>query len=144
LHIETLSESWIAIRASGHLVHFPGGLEDQQAQHLALGGQFHQRELDGLVGGERLAERLALVGRSGRFPRRRRWLRPGRGGLADAVLVHEVLGKREAASGGPSTASSGTQTLVKLTRGWSVGMLKVHRYSSMIHAGRHAPGPGSR
>src|SRR6266851_4311065 len=30
----------------------------------------------------------------------------------------------------PNSASSGTKTSVKLTRGWSVGMLKVHIYSS--------------
>lgn len=42
-----------------HLVHFPGGLEDQQAEHLGLRGELHQRELDRLVGGQRLAEGLA-------------------------------------------------------------------------------------
>ena len=32
-------------------------------------------------------------------------------------------------------ASAGTHTSVKLTRGWSVGMLKVHRYSSTFTPG---------
>jgi len=32
--------------------------------------------------------------------------------------------------GGPNIAVSGTQTSVNDTRGWSVGMLKVHRYCS--------------
>src|SRR3546814_8390774 len=36
---------------------------------------------------------------------------------------------------GPSRALSGTHTSVKLTRGWSVGTLKVHRYSSITRPG---------
>ena len=38
----------------------------------------------------------------------------------------------------PNIASSGTHTLVKLTRGWSVGMLKVQRYSSIFTPGLSA------
>ena len=36
---------------------------------------------------------------------------------------------------GPNIASAGTHTLVKLTRGWSVGMLKVHSISSIFRPG---------
>jgi hypothetical protein len=50
-----------------HPVHLPRGLADQQAQHLALGGKLHQRELDGLVAGEILAERLAFARVADRF-----------------------------------------------------------------------------
>ena len=35
-------------------------------------------------------------------------------------------------SSGPNSAASATHTRVKLTRGWSVGMLKVQRYSSIF------------
>src|SRR5690606_6444798 len=45
----------------GHAVHLPGGLADQQPQHLGLGRELHDGELDALVGGERLAEGLALA-----------------------------------------------------------------------------------
>src|SRR5947209_16601488 len=41
-----------------HLVHLPCGLADQQPQHFGLRGQLHQRPLNGLVFGQRLAERL--------------------------------------------------------------------------------------
>src|SRR5689334_1233083 len=39
------------------LVHGPGGLVDERAQHLALRLQLDERELDALVGRERLPER---------------------------------------------------------------------------------------
>jgi hypothetical protein len=45
-----------------HAVHFPCGLADQEAQHLDLRRDLHQRELDALIDRQLLAERLALVG----------------------------------------------------------------------------------
>jgi hypothetical protein len=43
------------------VVHLPRGLADELAQHLGLGVQLDQRELDALVGRQRLAERGALL-----------------------------------------------------------------------------------
>ena len=44
-----------------HGIHFDGGFTDQLAQHLALGGEFDEGELDGLVVGEGLAWNRGLV-----------------------------------------------------------------------------------
>src|SRR5712672_3387667 len=43
----------------GHLVHLPGGLADQEAQHLALCGELDQGPLDRLIARQLLAEGLA-------------------------------------------------------------------------------------
>src|SRR5690606_208090 len=45
----------------GHAVHFPCRLANEQTQHFHLSSQFHQRELDALVAGQLLPERLALA-----------------------------------------------------------------------------------
>jgi hypothetical protein len=57
LHIETLSDSCLDLGV-GHPVHLPGGLADQQAQHLGLRRQLHQRELDALVARQLLPKGL--------------------------------------------------------------------------------------
>src|SRR6266851_4487531 len=83
----------------GHLVHLPGGLADQQAQHLALCGELDQGPLNRLIARQLLAEGLAhasifhalldAVDRGAEGARR----------LADSVLVHEGLRKRQPAFG---------------------------------------------
>ena len=77
------------------LVHLPCRLPDQGAEHRRLGVELGQRELDGLVRRQRLAEHAAVPGvrRCGvdavlRGTERRRR-------LADPVLVHEQLGHLE-------------------------------------------------
>ena len=72
----------VALAERAVRVHRPRRLVDQRAQHLALRLQLDQRELDGLVGGQRLAERLALLGVLHRLRRcrtapRRATTRPG-------------------------------------------------------------------
>ena len=109
---------------------------DQRAQHLALRLQLDQRELDRLVGGQRLAERLALLGvGDGLVDAVLRGAEAG-GGLADPVLVEEVLHDREAAA----LAAEDRRCRARGRRGsvtcaWSVGMLNVHRYSSTVKPG---------
>src|SRR6478672_6240980 len=95
--------------AHGHLVrlgqrpvgvHTPGRLVDEGTEHLALRLQLDQRELDGLVGRERLAERLAGPGvRHGAVDAELGGAQAG-GGLADPVLVEEVLDDLQAAAFG--------------------------------------------
>ena len=80
------------------LVHQPGGLVDQRPQHLALGLQFHQWELNALVGGQRFAEGLALLGVLHGFVDAELRRAQAGGGLADAVLVEEVLHHLQAAT----------------------------------------------
>src|SRR5713226_2319518 len=64
---------------------------DKRAQHLALGLELDQRELDRLVRGEWLAERLALEGVIDRLVDAVLRGAQARGSLADPVLVEEVL-----------------------------------------------------
>ena len=80
------------------LVHAPGRLVDQRAQHLGLSRQLDQRELDGLVAGQRLAERLAGVGVLDRTADAELGGAQAGGGLPDAVLVEEVLDDLEPAA----------------------------------------------
>ena len=71
---------------------------DEGAEHLALGVQLDQRELDRLVGRQRLAERFAFLGvLDGPVDAELRRAETGRR-LADAVLVEEVLGDLQAAA----------------------------------------------
>src|SRR5690348_150569 len=79
-------------------VHAPGRLTDQRAQHGGLGVQLDQRELDGLVAGQRLAERLAGLGVLHRAVDAELGRAQAGGGLADPVLVEEVLDQLEAAA----------------------------------------------
>ncbi len=104
----------------GHLVHLPRGLADQQAQHLGLGGQFHQRPLDGLVLRQGAAERLAhpgvfdaLIDAIDRRPQRA-------GRLADAVFVHEGLGQGQPALRRPKHRAVGRPDIGE-TDPWVVG-----------------------
>ncbi|MNN09306.1 hypothetical protein D3C81_1221840 [compost metagenome] len=82
----------------GHPVHLPGGLADHQAQHLDLGGQFDQGELDRLIDRQRLAEGLARAGVGDALLDAEVCGAQRRGGLADAVLMDEVLGQRQPAA----------------------------------------------
>src|SRR3954453_5459925 len=77
-------------------VHLPRRLVDQRAQHVGLRLQLHERELDALVGGERLAERLALLRVLDRLVDAVLRGAERRRGLADAVLVEEHLRDGEA------------------------------------------------
>jgi hypothetical protein len=96
-HRDLVGERVLDLRLR-QLVHLPRGLADQQPQHLGLRRQFHQRPLDRLVLGQRLAERLSLarvfhafvdaIDRGAQRTRR----------LPDAVLVHEALRQRQAAA----------------------------------------------
>jgi len=79
-----------------HRVHLQRRLPDQLSQHLALGCEFDERELDALVVRERGSEGRAFVGV---FDGLLDAVYGGaeRGcGLADAVLVDEGLGDAEA------------------------------------------------
>ncbi len=70
---------------------------DERPQHLALGLQLDEGELDALVGGERLAERRSLL-RVAHGLVDAELGRPQRGGrLADAILVEELLDDLQAA-----------------------------------------------
>src|SRR5690242_10675733 len=79
-------------------VHAPGRLVDQRAQHLGLGLQLDQRELDGLVARQRLAERLAGLRVLDRAIDAELGGAQAGGGLPDAVLVEEVLHEEQAAA----------------------------------------------
>src|SRR5689334_24277277 len=81
-------------------VHAPGRLVDQRAQHLRLGLQLDQRELDGLVARQRLAERLAGLRVLDRAVDAELGGAQAGGGLPDAVLVEEVLHEEQAAAFG--------------------------------------------
>src|SRR5215472_4930871 len=81
-------------------VHAPRGLVDERAQHLGSGLQLDQRELDRLVARERPAERRPLLRVLHRaVDAELRGAQAG-GGLADAVLVEEVLHQLQAAAVG--------------------------------------------
>src|ERR1700760_2823409 len=56
-HRDLIRERVLDLRL-GELIHFPRRLADQEPQHLGLRRQLHQRPLDRLVLGQRLAERL--------------------------------------------------------------------------------------
>src|SRR5689334_11080649 len=79
-------------------VHAPGRLVDQRAQHLGLGLQLDQRELDGLVARQRLAERLAGLRVLDRAVDAELGGAQAGGGLTDTVLVEEVLHEEQAAA----------------------------------------------
>src|SRR5215210_5598719 len=57
---EELRHAGLEVRALARVLH-PGGLEREQARRLDLGGHVGELELDGLVLGDRLAERRALL-----------------------------------------------------------------------------------
>jgi hypothetical protein len=63
-------------------VHFRGGFEDQQLEHLALRGELHDWELNRLVGGEGLAEGGTLAGVEDRLVDAVLGCAEGGGGLA--------------------------------------------------------------
>ena len=113
----------------------PRRVPDELAQHGGLGVQLDQRELDALVGRQRLAPRDALVGVGHGLvdaelrgaERRRR--------LADAVLVHEVLGQLEAVVDPAEHRRRPTRTSCSVTSAWSVGMLNVHQKKSTLKPG---------
>ena len=82
---------------------------DEGTQHLALGLELDQRELDALVSRQCLAEGLALLGVGDRFVDAELRRTEARGRLADAVLVEEVLHHLQAACPSPpKMAPSGT------------------------------------
>lgn len=90
-------------------IHLPRRLPDQQPQHLHLGRQLHERKLHRLIRTQLLPERLpspriphALLDAEGRGTQTR-------GGLADAVFVHEGLGDGEAAVKGPEEGRGGDE-----------------------------------
>ena len=64
---------------------------DQRAQHLAAGVQFDQRELNTLVGRQRLAEGFAVIGVFHRLVDTVLGGSQAGGRLADAVLIEKVL-----------------------------------------------------
>ena len=114
----------------------PRGEADQLAQHRGLGVQLDERELDRLVARQRLAPRDPrvrvrdrLVDAELRGAERRR-------GLADAVLVDEVLRELEPAVDADRTRPiAGTRTSRIVTSAWSVGMLNVHQKKSTLKPG---------
>ena len=69
---------------------------DQQAEHFGLCLKLHQRELDGLIDGQRLTKGLALLGVFDRFIDAilRRAQRGGR--LANTIFMDEMLRNRKA------------------------------------------------
>ena len=70
----------------------------ERPEHLALRLELDERELDRLVRGERLAERGADLGVLDRLVDAELGRAEARRGLADAVLVEEVLHDTEPAS----------------------------------------------
>ena len=64
---------------------------NERPQHVALGLQLHERELDPLIGGKRFAEGLALLRVGNRLVDTELRCSQRRGGLANAVLVEKVL-----------------------------------------------------
>lgn len=75
----------------GDLVHLDGGAEDEEPEHLSLGGELDQRPLDGLIRRQGLAKHVPalriLDAPVNAVPRRA----AARACLADAVLVRERL-----------------------------------------------------
>ena len=57
-HADFVAEAALDVHVR-HGVHLQGRLADQEAQHLELGGELDEGELDGLVVGEGLAEGAA-------------------------------------------------------------------------------------
>jgi hypothetical protein len=80
----------------GHHVHLRRRLVDQQPEHFSLGLQLNQRKLDRLIGGERLAKGLALLGISNRFIDAILCRAERRCRLPNAVFMNEMLRDREA------------------------------------------------
>ena len=80
------------------LVHAPRGLVDERPEHLALRLQLDQRELDRLVARERLTERGSGLGVLHRAVDAELRGAEARRGLADAVLVEEMLHHRQASA----------------------------------------------
>src|SRR5205085_727818 len=78
-----------------HAVHFPRGPIDEPAKHLALGLQFHQGPLDGLIARQWFSERLARVCVVDALVDAKLSSANARSGLPDSVLVHEVSCQNE-------------------------------------------------
>ena len=72
-------------------VHLPCGFVNQGPEHFALGLQLDERKLYALVGRQRFAEGLALLGVLNRFVDAELGCAQARCRLADTVLVEEVL-----------------------------------------------------
>src|SRR6185437_10501701 len=72
-------------------VEMPGGLVDESAHHLAFRVQLGERKLDRLVRRQRLAEDHALARIGDALVDAVLRDADARGGLADAVLVDEML-----------------------------------------------------
>ncbi|KAJ4348757.1 uncharacterized protein N0V89_010135 [Didymosphaeria variabile] len=79
-----------------HGVHFYGGFADEEAQHLALGGELDEGKLDGLVMGEGRAEGGAGISVGDGLLDAVGGGAEGGGSLPDAVFVDEGLGDAEA------------------------------------------------
>lgn len=90
-----------------HGVHLDSGLADELAQHLALGGELDEGELDGLVVGEGRAEGGARVGIGDGFLDAVDGCAEGGGGLPDAVFVDEGLRDAEAIVNGTEDGGGG-------------------------------------
>ena len=79
-----------------HGIHFQRGLADELPQHLALRGEFDERELYTLVVREGCTEGCAVVGVVDGLLDAVDGGAEGGGGLPDAVFVDEGLGDAEA------------------------------------------------
>lgn len=80
-----------------HSVHLASRLPDQEPEHLRLGHQLHERELDALIQREGFPERCARSCVGDAFADAEGCGAEAGGCLSDAVFVQESLGDGEAA-----------------------------------------------
>jgi hypothetical protein len=90
-----------------HGIHLARCLADQEPEHLRLGHQLYERELDALIQCERFAEGGSGSRVGDAFADAEGCGAEAGGGLADAVLVQEGLGYGEPAVEGAEDGAGG-------------------------------------